>query len=140
MRIHAHGLAVDLPAGWDGRISRRAAAYPVMHAASFRLPAEDGDFAVAAIQAMPADGVVVALVEYAPELAGSGLFEPQGFPQSLTDADFHPSAMLRRRPGHRGVQRFFTDAGRPFCLYAVLGPDATAAQANSLVAAVALSP
>ena len=26
------------------------------------------------------------------------------------------------RPGHLGAQRFFTAAGRPFCLYAVVTP------------------
>jgi hypothetical protein len=29
--------------------------------------------------------------------------------------------MLRRLPGQAGAQRFFTAAGRPFSLYAVLG-------------------
>ena len=29
--------------------------------------------------------------------------------------------MLRALPGQAGLQRFFTVAGRPFCLYAVIG-------------------
>ena len=42
MRIQAHGLGLELPPGWDGRIGRRPDALPVAHAASFALPAEDG--------------------------------------------------------------------------------------------------
>src|SRR5437764_330111 len=64
MRLEAHGIAVDLPSGWDGRIWRRPGGGPVVHAANVALPASDGDFATTATGSLPADGVVVVLVEY----------------------------------------------------------------------------
>jgi hypothetical protein len=126
VRIAAHGIQVDLPAGWDGRISRRPGGRAVLQAASFRLPLEDGDFATKATSTMPPDGVVVVLLEYDPALAGSGLFASAGPPKLLTATDFSPSTMLRRLPGQAGVQRFFSRDGRAFCLYAVIGSHAEA--------------
>jgi hypothetical protein len=41
--------------------------------------------------------------------------------------DFAPNALQRRLPGQLGCQRFFTDRGRPFCLYVVLGSRGQAA-------------
>jgi hypothetical protein len=35
--------------------------------------------------------------------------------------DFAANALQRRLPGQLGCQRFFTERGRPFCLYVVLG-------------------
>jgi len=36
--------------------------------------------------------------------------------------EFAPNQLQVARPGHLGVQRFFTESGRPFCLYAVVSP------------------
>jgi hypothetical protein len=127
---------MQLPAGWDGAISRRPNAPAVVHAASFALPPADGDFATAATSAMPPDGVVVVLVEYDPQLAGTGLFAPAGPPVKLEAADFSSSTLLRRLPGQVGVQRFFTHRGRAFCLYVVLGSEHAAAQLAARATAV----
>jgi hypothetical protein len=143
VRLDAHGVSIDLPAGWDGRIGRRPGGYAVAHAASFPLPAGDGDFATAATSRMPAGGVVVVLVEYEPALAGSGLFAPAGPPASLAARDFRPQTLLRRLPGQAGVQRFFSHGGRAFCLYAVVGSatpeDGLAAQATGVLAGLNLA-
>lgn len=143
MRISAHGIRADLPAGWDGRISRRPGGQAVLQAATFRLPLEDGDFATTATSTMPPDGVVVVLVEYEPALAGSGLFASPGPPQVLTAGDFNPATMLRRIPGQAGVQRFFSNGGRAFCLYAVIGSradaKALAARASALLGTLNLA-
>jgi hypothetical protein len=143
LKISAHGIQADLPAGWDGRISRRRGGQAVLQAATFRLPVDDGDFATTATSTMPADGVVVVLVEYDRALAGSGLFAAPGPPRVLTAADFSPSTMLRRIPGQAGVQRFFSNGGRAFCMYAVIGSradaQALAARATSLLGALNLA-
>ena len=132
VKLQAHGVAATLQPGWDGAITRRQGALPVLHAASFPLPAVDGDFATAATSVMPPDGVVVTLVEYEPALAGTGLFAAEGLPEALTAADFSPATLLRRMPGQVGAQRFFSSNGRAFCLYVVLG---SAAHAPKLAAA-----
>jgi hypothetical protein len=143
VKLSAHGIQADLPAGWDGRISRRPGGQAVLQAATFRLPIDDGDFATAATSTMPADGVVVVLVEYEPALAGSGLFAAPGPPQVLTAADFSPATMLRRVSGQAGVQRFFSNGGRAFCLYAVIGSQADAralaARASTLLGMISLA-
>jgi hypothetical protein len=144
VRLNAHGISLELPAGWDGRIGRRVDGYAVAHAASFPLPAGDGDFAVATTARLPAGGIVVVLVEYEPALAGSGLFAPAGPPVALDPHEFGTSTLLRRLPGQAGLQRFFSHAGRAFCLYVVVGsarPDAgLAAQATAVVASLGLGP
>jgi hypothetical protein len=143
VRLDAHGVALELPAGWDGRIGRRPDGYAVVHAATFGLPAEDGDFATTATARMPAGGVVVVLVEYEPALAGSGLFAAPGPPARLGAGEFSPATLLRRLPGQAGVQRFFSHAGRAFCLYVVAGaarPDAAlAARASAVVETLRLA-
>lgn len=143
MKLDAHGVSLELPAGWDGRIGRRPGGYAVAHAATFPLPAEDGDFATTATARMPAGGAVVVLVEYEPALAGSGLFAPPGPPARLAAADFSSATLLRRLPGQAGVQRFFSHAGRAFCLYVVVGaarPDAAlAARASAVVETLRLA-
>jgi hypothetical protein len=132
VKLEAHGVAATLQPGWDGAITRRDGALPVLHAASFPLPAVDGDFATTATSVMPPDGVVVTLVEYEPALAGTGLFAPEGLPGPFTAADFSSATLLRRMPNQVGAQRFFSSNGRAFCLYVVLG---SAAQAPKLATA-----
>jgi hypothetical protein len=144
MRIQAHGIALELPGGWDGRIAQRPNALPVAHAASFALPAEDGDFAALATSSMPPDGVVVVLAEYDSAFAGTGLFAPAGPPPSLRPQDFSSLTLLRRIPGQVGTQRFFSNGGRAFCLYVVLGSERRAAAlartATAILRTLAVSP
>ncbi|MDQ1438905.1 MAG: hypothetical protein QOK43_2534 [Acidimicrobiaceae bacterium] len=125
-RLAAFGLAVDLPAGWEGRARRRtpepgATALPILHAASFPLPAERGDYGGGAVELMSADDVFVTLFEHDPAAAGSPLFARPGRPLRLPPEDFQPNALQRVLPGQSGLQSFFTEDGRAFCLYVVLG-------------------
>jgi hypothetical protein len=127
-RLAAFGLAVDLPAGWEGRLRRRhpepgASTHAVLHAATFPLPAERGDYGGGAVEAMGDDDVFVALFEHDPAAAGSPLFAHAG-PPVVDPASFRPTALQRMLPGQSGWQRFFTDGGRAFCLYVVLGSHA----------------
>jgi hypothetical protein len=162
MLIEGHDVGIELPPGWDGRVRSRprtelplassvtqSFATPLRshlitaHAANFALPPGDGDFGTGATAAMPPSGVFTSLVEYQPGGGlepGVGLYDSQGVPQELTVAEFDPDAMLRAQPGQAGAQRFFTAAGRPFCLFAAIGSRrrarALVPQVNALLAGV----
>lgn len=123
MRIAAHAIELELPRGWDGRLYRLAGSPPILHAASFPLPHQDGDFGSGATAAIPPGGAFLALKEYEPGprlLPGVGLFASHGIPLPLMPEHFHPRALQVGRRGQAGLQRFFTASGRPFCLYAVI--------------------
>lgn len=126
MRLAAHGIGIDLPRGWEGRIYRRPGADPTLHAANFELPASDGDFGSGAAARMPDGGALIVLKEYRPGprlIPGTGLFASRQLPLPLHGHRFHPRALQVGRPGQAGFQHFFTTgAGRPFCLYAVIKP------------------
>jgi hypothetical protein len=123
VRLAAHGIELDLPRGWDGRIYRRPSGDPTLHAANFALPASDGDFGSGATGRMPHGGAFLALKEYRPGLRlvpGQGLFAASAPALPLDPRRFHPRALQVGRPEQAGLQRFFTVGGRPFCLYAVI--------------------
>ena len=110
--------AVDeVAAGADGWAGERA--FPVSHVANFALPTTRGDFGSGAVEVMGEAGVLMALVEYDPLDAGSRLFDrARPIPRI---AEFSPDTLQRRVYGQLGYQRFFTEAGRAFCLYVVVG-------------------
>jgi hypothetical protein len=131
------GISVELPDGWDGQIraagqgrheARAAgAAEPasasgtrVLHAASFALPPDRGDYGSGAVELMGGSDVLVCLLEHEPEVAGTALFARQGIPR-LEPSMFSPQTMQRALPGMAGTQHFFQLAGRAFCLYVVVG-------------------
>jgi hypothetical protein len=135
MRIAAHGLSIDPPPGWDARIQRPredvagatiaqrrlATSNPVLHAANFALPEDRGDFGSGAVELMEASHALVALVEYDREAASTELFASRGMPRRLAVSDFSAKQLQRTIRGQSGVQRFFSESGRAFCLYVVLG-------------------
>ena len=133
------GLRVTLPSGWDGAIRPAGASGPaaearaadagdepahgfgvVLHAASFALPSERGDYGSGAVEVMSGSDVLVCLLEHPPEDLDTPLFRRRGRPQ-LTTSSFSPQTMQRALPGMAGAQHFFQEAGRPFCLYVVVG-------------------
>jgi hypothetical protein len=118
--------------------------YPVAHFATFPLPDDVGDFGSGAVTLMGATDVFATLFEYGPESVGTVLFGRQGRPVSLTTADFRRTVLRRALGGQAGTQWFFTEAGRPFSFYAVLGSQALASQlvplVNQLLASLSLSP
>jgi hypothetical protein len=126
--VAAHGLRVTLPDRWEARLYRRdvleggpgeESHQPVLHLGNFALPPGRGDFGTGAVEGMGPRHAFVALLEYDREEAGTPLFA--GVRPVLTPADFAANALQRRLPGQLGCQRFFTERGRAFCLYAVLG-------------------
>jgi hypothetical protein len=124
VRVTGHGLSIDVPSGWEARIFRRAGGGPVLHLATFPLEDGDGDFGAAATGRMRSGDCFVALIEYRdPEIRPSiGLFERAGRPAAPVVAEFAANQLQVTRRGQRGWQRFFTDAGRTCCLYAVIQP------------------
>jgi hypothetical protein len=127
--IAAHGLRVTLPERWEGRLYLRdrvadtetgESINPVLHLANFALPPARGDFGSGAVEVMSAAHVFVALLEYDPADADGPLFAANGLPRPSM-RDFASNALQRTLPGQLGCQKFFTEHGRAFCLYVVLG-------------------
>jgi hypothetical protein len=124
VKIASHRLAVELPSDWEGRISQRAQAGPVLHLGTFPLLASDGDFGAAATGRMRPDDVFAALLEYRSDARiqpGKGLFEAIARPLPQAH-EFDPRQLQVTRHGQLGWQRFFTEQGRTCCLYAVIQP------------------
>jgi hypothetical protein len=146
--IGAHGIAARLPAGFEGRIFVRPAGvgltYPVAQFATFPIPDDIGDFGSGAVTLMGPSDVFATLFEYGPESVGTALFARQGRPSALSAADFSPLVLRRGIPGQSGTQWFFTEAGRPFSFYAVLGSHAQrpalVPRVNTLLSSLTVSP
>jgi hypothetical protein len=124
--LEAHGIRARLPLGFEGRIFRRQASgdevtWPVAQFASVPLPPETSDFGAGAVTSMGSTDVLVVLFEYGPESLGRALFDRQGMPRRLGPDHFRPYTLRRGLGDHSGTQWFFTENGRPFTLYAVLG-------------------
>ena len=121
--LEAHGLWIELPRGWSGRVFKRPAGGATLHAGDFQLPLEDGEFGDRSTGLMPAGCSFVALTEYRPGTGlepGAGLFAPRRIPTTLDPTSFSPRGLAHPRPGQAGMQHFFSAAGRPFCLYVVI--------------------
>lgn len=134
--LAAHGVGLEVPSGWEGRILRRPAFNPaeqsraVVHLASFPMPESRGDFGVGVTELMRSGDIFLTLFEYGPESVGTALFAALGIPR-LTVGMFASRRLQRTLPGQVGCQLFFTANRRPFCLYVVvagrlhLGPAVT---------------
>ncbi len=146
--IGAHGISARLPDGFEGRIFVRPAvvgsSYPVAQFGTFPLPDDIGDFGSGAVSVMGPADVFATLFEYGPESLGTALFARQGRPTTLTPADFSPTVLRRGIPGQSGTQWFFTEGGRPFSFYAVLGSHVRRTtlvpRVNTLLGALGVSP
>lgn len=149
--LASDGLSIDLVRGWEAEISTApldgasAAAvgseYPVLHAANFALPVRRGEYGAGAVGLMGPRNLFLALVEFEPEAAGTAMFDHPR-PGPLSAADLDPAQLQLALPGQAGCQRFFTEAGRAFCLYAVVGSDVMGPllvpRLNGVVAAIAI--
>jgi len=124
--LSAHGISIELPPRWSGRVFRHHGGGATLHAGDFQLPLDDGQFGDRSTALMPAGACFMALTEYLPGAGlrpGDGLFAASRVPRVLDPTAFSSAGLAHPRPGQAGMQRFFTAAGRPFCLYAVLsGP------------------
>ena len=147
--LFAHGIGAGLPTGFEGRIFKRqgsgiGVANAVAQFASFALPDEVGDFGGGAVNLMGNDDVFAVLFEYGPDSVGTRLFAHQGLPGPLSTSDFQPHVLRRGLTGQSGTQWFFTEAGRPFTFYAVLGSHARRSllvpRVNQLLEGVSVEP
>lgn len=134
MLLSAAGLEVTVPPGWDAEIAGNpAVGHPsLLHLSNRPLPPGRSDFGGHALEALANDAVFVALLEYAPSDAGHGLFHRSGKP-TVVPAEFSAKKLNKAITGHVGTQRFFTEAARAFCLYAVIASDARVTAGASLV-------
>lgn len=143
MLLQSPGIRLDLPRGWEGRVRprgpepleggatagvRAAGRAPfdgprpvVVQAANFALPPTLGDFGGGAVEAMTTRDLFFTLFEYGAESVGTALFARRGMPRVLRPADLDPWSLRTPLPGMSGTQVFFTENGRPFCLYVALG-------------------
>lgn len=152
-RLTAAGLAIEVVRGWEAEISTSpqdgasaagdAYEHPVLHAANFALPVQRGEFGAGAVELMGPRDLFVALVEFGREAAGTPLFaHPR--PGGLAVGDLRPDRLQLARPGQAACQRFFTDGGRAFCLYTVVGSEALrpalVPRLNHVTAAIEITP
>lgn len=142
MNLDHGGVRLALPTGWEARARMQPASLPgrrstlLLHAATIPLPADRGDFGSGVVEHLGPDDVFLSLFEYDAAEAGAALFAEQGLPV-LKPSDFSTSHLQRTQLGRSGGQWFFQVAGRPFCLFVVLGSHsrraAGAARASALL-------
>lgn len=161
--LNAHGVSVSPPPGFEGRVFRRPAfgevtasaadgppAPPgevpnvVVQVSTIALPPDTGDFASGAVDRLDHDDVLIVLFEYDASAAAQGLFSRQGVPRVLGPDDFSPTVLQRTIQGQAGCQFFFSEGGRAFCLYVVLGAHARraalVAKVNAVLATLRIEP
>jgi hypothetical protein len=148
-------LLASVPATPEGGSGRGPAArgvqkyspertYPIVHLANFAIPDDRGDFGSGAVELMGNDDAFVTLFEYGPESVDQPLFATQGMPRTLTPDQFQPNALQRTIAGQGGVQLFFSENGRAFCLFVALGSYANRAaltkKVNAALATITIGP
>lgn len=147
--LRAHGIAAALPSGFEGRIGQRpvqgvGVTNAVAQFSTFALPGEVGDFGGGAVNLMGSDDIFAVLFEYGADSVGTRLFAHQGMPRRLAASDFQPQVLRRGISGQAGTQWFFTESGRPFTLYVVLGSQARrpvlVPRVNSLLGGLSVEP
>ena len=148
MRRTGYGISLEVPTGWSsailrpvgpptrpptpasgrrargtdpGRGRRRPSApCPSCTSAPARCRRRSATSAGVWSRCLAPDDVFVALLEYGSDLAGTGLFERQGLPR-LAPCQFAQNRMPRDVVGRSASQHFFSEGGRAFCLFTVLG-------------------
>lgn len=139
MRVALAGVTLDLPPGWEARVRRQPSAGPgnrgnvLLHAATIPIPARRGDFGSGLVDRLGIDDAFVALFEYDAADADKVLFVASRLPVPKP-SDFSPSVLQRTIRGGSGAQWFFSQSGRPFTLFVVLGSHARRAPGATKVA------
>lgn len=117
--------------------------HPVAHLASFPLPAVRGDYGSGAVELMTTMDVLICLLEFDPASTDTHLFARRGIPR-FRGRDFAPGTMQRTIAGMCGAQAFFSESGRAFSAYVVLGSyplrDTLAPAVNVLMRSVQIDP
>ena len=142
MNLDHGGLRLALPTGWEARARLQPSNVPgrrgnlLLHAATVPLPPLRGDFGSGVVDTMGPEDVFLSLFEYDAADASKALFASKGLPL-LRPSEFSTAHLQRTQLGRSGGQWFFQVAGRPFCLFVVLGSHsrraAGAARATALL-------
>ncbi|MEQ8840086.1 MAG: hypothetical protein RIB98_03825 [Acidimicrobiales bacterium] len=125
-RLSTNGIDVLVREGWEVEFSELQArpgapARSLVHLANFALPAARGDYGSGAVEMMDGGAVLVIVMEFDSDSAGTAMFSGTRVPSDLRVDDFSAAALQRRLSGQAGAQRFFRVGGRAFGLYVVLG-------------------
>ena len=143
--IRNFGLEMTLPPSWDGRMfTLKPGDLPVVHVASFALPADDEELDVgkAASRRMGADDVRIVLMELPGAQVGTQGFTPTRLPLTLDRSDVRPSPVLPA--DHALARRRFAVHGRPFSLQVEFGTRRLTARqlgdANLVVRSLSVDP
>ncbi len=123
MTLSGHGIHIELPRGWSGRLFSRQPGVATLHVGNYALALSDGEFGDRSTEAMRPGATFFTLTEYRPGAGltpGHGLFSPTRLPRQLDPARFSARGLAHPRPDQVGSQHFFTVEDRPFCLYVVL--------------------
>ena len=138
MKIEGHGITLELPGGWSGRIFTADTAGAIVHAGSYAIPNDHQGFGGTATAYIPVGGAFLSIVEYRTDdgvlKPGEGYYTSGDLP-TLSPRDFGFFALQVPRDGHLGVQRFFHQGERVLALYAVI--NAAGATLSELAAPVA---
>jgi hypothetical protein len=104
------------------------------------LPAQRGDYGSGLVELLGPGDVFVSILEFGPEAANTPLFRSLSAVPALTPDAYRPRQLQRTILGQAGVQRFFSTAGRGFCLYSVIGSIANritlTARANQILGTI----
>jgi len=148
-RLASHGIAIEVPKGWEGRIfvpdlDPPAINLPILHLTDTVLTLERSSYAPELAARAGGTGTLVALLEFDHTLADVGLYAPQGLHLPLSRERFHQKALQFPSRVQEGHQRFFSQGGRAFCLYVVLGTgrgvDRRLADVNGALASLEIEP
>jgi hypothetical protein len=148
-RLASHGIVVDVPRGWEGRIfvpdlEPPAINLPILHLTDAVLTVERSSYAPELAARAGGTGTLVALLEFDRSLANVGLYARRGLHLPLTRERFHHRALQFPSRVQEGHQRFFSEGGRAFCLYVVLGTghgvDRRLSQVNRALSSLEIRP
>jgi len=120
------GFDIKLRDGWHIAAHRQTPEFAeqtgnlVVHASTVPLRQDEGDFGSGVAERLGPDDLFCGFFEYDAASVGTALFTAQGLPRPRP-SDFVVGAQQRALPGQSGAQYFFTEAGRAWCLFVVLG-------------------
>ncbi len=120
------GFDIKLRDGWHIAAHRQTPEFAeqtgnlVVHASTVPLRRDEGDFGSGVAERLGPDDLFCGFFEYDAASVGTALFTAQGLPRPRP-SDFVVGAQQRALPGQSGAQYFFTEAGRAWCLFVVLG-------------------
>jgi hypothetical protein len=118
--LESHGLIIEIPEGWDGRIYRRPESLAICQVANFAIALDADDFGGTTAGVLPSGGVFATLFENDPAFANSGMYEPRGLPLPLDSERLTSSALVQGLPGQAGLQHFFSENDRAFMLHVIV--------------------